>query len=417
MNGQSTSAEEYVVTRHPVFDRKLEPWGTAVNLAESTTDESLFADEATAEIMLEANLPQRGFPREHTVMSFPGSAILAQAPRLLWPDRLLVEVDETAGEIAGLAEAVADLKQAGYGIVVGGYANRPSCRELCAQADIIAVNAAADPAQDLAGLIGSAHALGVKVMASGLMDWESMLRARAAQADMLRGFFFNHMSLRPTARSITATQLSRLRLLECLGKPDADFKELAHLVEADAALTYRLLVFLNSAGFGLGRKVDSIQQAIVLAGWQPLQRWLEVLLMTDLAPTPRHQELCYYAAQRAGFLKRVAKAAGLDRLVPQLSLLGLLSYIEPMLEMPAAQALANVPLDDRIRLALTGRKSPFSPWLSLVREMERAEWDAAARLGMSIKLAMGVLSRCYRESFLEADTLFRALSAPAPRPA
>jgi len=379
--------------------------------AQSDLDDSLFGDETSASILLEAYLPQRGFANEKTIVFFPAQAVLEGAPRLLWPQNMLVEVDEAAGTVPGLACAIAEIKKAGYGIAVSGYTNNAACGALTRLADVVVIDATA-PA--LGELVAAARGTGVKTMVNGLSNWEVMLHARNAQADMLQGFFFNQMSLRPSAKSITATQLSRLRLLECLGKPDADFKALARLVEADAALTYRLLLFLNSAGFGLGRKVESIQQAIVLAGWQPLHKWLEIILLTDLAPSARHQELCYYAAQRAGFLKRVAKAAGRDALMPVLSLLGLLSYVEPILEMPPAQALANIPVADGIRLALCGRKSPYSPWLALVHAMERADWDEAERVGASAGLCMAELSRCYRESFVEADTLFRALSSPAP---
>jgi len=102
--------------------------------------------------------------------------------------------------------------------------------------------------------------------------------------------------------------------------------------------------------------------------------------------------------------------------MPALSLLGLLSYVEPILEMPPTQALANIPVAEGIRLALCGRKSAFSPWLALVQAMERADWNEAERVGRSAGLCMAELSRCYRESFVEADTLFRALSTPAPAP-
>jgi len=410
---RKTCAQGFVVTRQPVFDRRLEPWGTSMCFAQSDLDGSLFSDETSASILLEAYLPQRGFANEKTIVFFPAQAVLEGAPRLLWPQNMLVEVDEAAGAVAGLSGAVAEIKQSGYGIAVSGFRNDAACRDLVRLADIVVIDADA-PA--IGELVATARGGGAKTMVSGLSNWETMLRARSAQADMLQGFFFNQMSLRPSTKSITATQLSRLRLLDCLGKPDADFKALARLVEADAALTYRLLLFLNSAGFGLGRTVDSIQQAIVLAGWQPLQKWLEIILLTDLAPSPRHQELCYYAAQRAGFLKRVAKAAGQEALMPALSLLGLLSYVEPILEMPPTQALANIPVAEGIRLALCGRKSAFSPWLALVLAMERADWNEAERVGDSAGLCMAELSRCYRESFVEADTLFRALSAPAPAP-
>jgi len=410
---RKTCAQGFVVTRQPVFDRRLEPWGTSMCFAQSDLDESLFGDETSASILLEAYLPQRGFANEKTIVFFPAQAVLEGAPRLLWPQNMLVEVDEAAGTVAGLPGAVAEIKQSGYGVAVSGFRNDAACRDLVRLADVVVIDADA-PA--IGELVATARGGGAKTMVSGLSNWETMLRARSAQADMLQGFFFNQMSLRPSTKSITATQLSRLRLLDCLGKPDADFKALARLVEADAALTYRLLLFLNSAGFGLGRTVDSIQQAIVLAGWQPLQKWLEIILLTDLAPSPRHQELCYYAAQRAGFLKRAAKAAGQETLMPALSLLGLLSYVEPILEMPPTQALANIPVAEGIRLALCGRKSAFSPWLALVQAMERADWNEAERVGGSAGLCMAELSRCYRESFVEADTLFRALSTPAPAP-
>jgi EAL and modified HD-GYP domain-containing signal transduction protein len=324
-----------------------------------------------------------------------------------------VEVNEQACFLPGIVSVAAALKQAGYALAVADFSNQPDCRPLSSLADLIVISAADNQQGDsLEEMISAAHSYGAKVLVRGLKSWASMLHARTASADLLQGFFFNRMNLRPSGKSLTATQVSRLRLLECLGKPDADFKALAQVVEADAALTYRLLLFLNSASFGLARQVTSIQQAIVLAGWQPLRKWLEVALLTDLSPSARHQELCYYAAQRAGFLKRVARAAGMERLVPRLSLLGLLSYLEPIFEMPPHQVLSNVPIEDSIRLALCGEKSSLSSWLSLALTMENAEWDHAARLAKSAGLALADLSRCQLEAFAEADTLFRLLPAP-----
>jgi EAL and modified HD-GYP domain-containing signal transduction protein len=174
------------------------------------------------------------------------------------------------------------------------------------------------------------------------------------------------------------------------------------------------LVFINSAGFGLGRKVDSISQALVLAGWKPLKAWLKIVLLTSMAASPRHEEYCYYAAQRADFLQRAARAANMERLVPSLSLLGLLSHLEPILEMPPAQALAEVPVADAIKVALLGGDTPFRAWLDLARAMEQANWELAERIGKSAGLRMADLARCYHESFSETDTLFRNLPPATP---
>ncbi|HWR04589.1 MAG TPA: HDOD domain-containing protein [Humidesulfovibrio sp.] len=412
---QNTCDPGFMVTRQPVFDRGLKPWGTAMLFAQPGGENQLFADETTANMLLETYLPQRGPSHARTIVYFPAQAVLDRMPRLLWPQGIVVEVDEAAGATPDIPDAVNELKQAGYGIAVSGFQNTQACRALNTLAEIIICDTRnLENGPNLQERINAAHEFGAKSLVRGLASWHPMLEARATNADMFQGFFFNKMNLRPSQKSVTATQVSRLRLLECLDKPDADFKALARVVEADAALTYRLLLFLNSASFGLARQVTSIQQAIVMAGWKPLKKWLEVVLLTDLSPSARHQELCYYAAQRAGFLKRVAKAAGREALMPRLSLLGLLSYLEAILEMPPAQALASVPIDDDIRLALCGQPSPLSAWLSLVRAMENANWARAGELAASLGLCLPDLSRCYLDSMTEADTLFRLLPAPQP---
>lgn len=407
----------FIVSRQPVFDRRLQPWGTAMHFAQPSSAGALFSDETTANMLLEAHLPQRG-PSHSTIITFPAESVLEGIPRVLWPQGIVVELDEAACAMSGIVKAVTELKQAGYGIAVARFSNKPDCRPLSSLADMLVVDAPEDgDSTHFAEYIAAAHELGAKVLVRGLTNWKSMLHARTLNADMLQGFFFTGMNLPPSNKSITASQLSRLRLLECLDKPDVDFKQLARVVEMDVALTYRLLLFLNSAGFGLARQVTSIQQAIVLAGWQPLKKWLEIVLLTDLSPTARHQELCYYAAQRAGFLKRVARAAGMERLVPKLSLLGLLSYLEPIFEMPPSQVLANVPVESSIRQALCGEKSPLSPWLTLARSVENAEWETSNRLAKSAGLCLKDLSRCNLESLAETDTMFRLLPAPQIAPA
>jgi len=77
---------------------------------------------------------------------------------------------------------------------------------------------------------------------------------------------------------------------------------------------------------------------------------------------------------------------------------------------------SNVPVDDSIRLALCGMKSPLTPWLALAQAMENADWEKAGRIAKSAGLSLVDLSRCHLESLAEADTLFRLLPAPVTTP-
>lgn len=416
MTAHSQICSGFVATRQPVFDRRLEPWGTCVGFVQPPENGPVFSDELTAGFLLAAYVPRRGQLDAQTVVSFDAAAILDGLPRLLPAQGTYIEVDEAAGDTFGIPKAVGELKQAGYGVAVGGFENRSGCSALNSLADVLIIdgdgssNAGDDAA--LQELIQAAHGFKAKVQVRGLSTWKHMLQARAVNADRFQGLFFNQMNLAASGKSVTATQLSRLRLLEYVDRADADFKTLTRVVEADAALTYRLLLFLNSASFGLRQKVDSIPQALMLAGWKPLKNWLKIILITDLLPTARHQELCYYAAQRANFLQRVARAAGLERLESTLSLVGLLSYLEAILEVPMAQALEQVQVADPVQRVLCGQKSPLSPWLALAQAMDRGDWQQAERLAKSANLCMTDLAHCYHESFAEADTLFRDLPRP-----
>jgi HD-like signal output (HDOD) protein len=66
------------------------------------------------------------------------------------------------------------------------------------------------------------------------------------------------------------------QLIEITQNPDSALKEAAVLITHDATLTANLLRTVNSAYFGLRRKIESVQEAVVLLG---LNKILEVVLL------------------------------------------------------------------------------------------------------------------------------------------
>jgi HD-like signal output (HDOD) protein len=70
------------------------------------------------------------------------------------------------------------------------------------------------------------------------------------------------------------------QLIEIAQNPDSALKEAAVLVAHDASLTANLLRTVNSAHFGLRRKIESVQDAVVLLG---LNTILDVVLLQTTA--------------------------------------------------------------------------------------------------------------------------------------
>ncbi|MDR2881863.1 MAG: HDOD domain-containing protein [Azoarcus sp.] len=66
--------------------------------------------------------------------------------------------------------------------------------------------------------------------------------------------------------SLAALPSVYYRVREQLESPDATISEVAHLIETDPALTTGVLKLVNSAFYGLSRKIESVERAILVLG-------------------------------------------------------------------------------------------------------------------------------------------------------
>ena len=100
-----------------------------------------------------------------------------------------------------------------------------------------------------------------------------------------------------------------LRLLNRL-LHDEDHASVVEDIKADAALSLRLLQYLNSAGALPGRELDSIEQAVMLLGRDALYRWVAQMLVRMSPPRPAAHALQATALARARLFELLARASG-----------------------------------------------------------------------------------------------------------
>jgi len=86
----------------------------------------------------------------------------------------------------------------------------------------------------------------------------------------------------PTQAGATLQPESMLivRLMQTIRR-DEDLRTIEATLKHDAALTYRLLLHINSPGVGIGVQVQSLRHAVAMFGYSPQFRWLSVLLATS----------------------------------------------------------------------------------------------------------------------------------------
>jgi c-di-GMP-related signal transduction protein len=168
-----------------------------------------------------------------------------------------------------------------------------------------------------------------------------------------QGYFFCRPEILKT-KAIPENRLNYLRLLQAISQPELDVKELEHLIKQEASVCYRFLRYLNSAALGVRNEVHSIRHAITLLGEREVRRWIRLIATLTIGES-KPSELVAGAMTRARFCEIIG-----DR-VPHgdsdLFLMGLLSMIDAILEMPMVSVLENIPVDHETKAVLLGGAS------------------------------------------------------------
>jgi c-di-GMP-related signal transduction protein len=163
--------------------------------------------------------------------------------------------------------------------------------------------------------------------------------------------------------------LSRLRSVLHGIEADASMDLVEAQLGQDPVLAYRFLRYVNSAGVGLDRVIDSLRQGLMVLGLSRTASWLrEVapLASQDADLEPIRQGL----ALRARFMALLLDAGEGDALRRELSLCGLLSHIDWLMGESMTSVLRAIPLPTRLAEALLSQEGPYWPFLAMARALE-----------------------------------------------
>ena len=260
--------------------------------------------------------------------------------------------------------------------------------------------------EDLKAIADKAESFGVsRLIAKRVENEHDLALAKAAGFALFNGYYFKRPQTEG-GRKISSVKATRLKLLEIIEKDEPDFDALAPAIEADVAISYRLLSFLNTANFSFATKVTSIKQAVVLAGWKPIRNWLRLIILTDLTPSAKTQELAYTSAHRAKLFETAALGSGYEEESDRLFIIGLFSLLDAMLDTEMEAITDHLPVDSEIKNTLCGKKTKYTPWLDLAAAIEESDWDKVGDRAKALNLLPGTVAVSYQHAFTWVDAFF-----------
>jgi EAL and modified HD-GYP domain-containing signal transduction protein len=269
---------------------------------------------------------------------------------------------------------VSFLSKQGFGIMMRDAEAVAQDKSLLALASHLEIRFHGTDVSTQAKIYGALKQSPVRMVASEIREWKEF----DACASLGLSAFIGNLYLQPRQESknkgINPTQALILQLMDMVRK-NADVREIESALKRDVALSYRLLRYINSSGFGLGTEIQSLRHAVSLLGYSPLYRWLSVLL-ASATDNAQAEVLMQAAIIRGRFAETLAQQGMLPKSEAEnLFVAGMFSLLDRLLGIPMDQVLESVQLPDSIMEALISRSGMYGPFLALAEACESAEND------------------------------------------
>jgi EAL and modified HD-GYP domain-containing signal transduction protein len=330
-------------------------------------DKILFLEAVPAMLSVDA---LHRMPPQYTVLSLP-AATLAN------PDTL---------------QAVQALRAGGVGILLRHFSRAPAGLRLPSLASFVEVRFSGANVATQARAYAALKQSGLTMVARPVDNWADFDACAALGLNAFVGKL--HLTPRPSTnpRGMNPAQAIIVQLMQMV-KQNAEIVQLEAVLKRDPTLSYKLLRFINSAGFGAGREVQSIRQALLLLGYTPLHRWLTLLLAT--ASTTGYSPVLLETAVVRGRLAELLAQDALGKSdAEQVFVAGMFSLLDRLLGMSMEEVLGSIQLPDEVIDALLTRSGRYGPYLALAEACELNS-DLVAALAISLKLSPEEINRAH----------------------
>jgi EAL and modified HD-GYP domain-containing signal transduction protein len=206
-------------------------------------------------------------------------------------------------------------------------------------------------------------------------------------------------------QAIRPSQGAIIQLINLVRK-QASTPEIEEVFKHDPTLSYNLLRFINSAGFGLRVEITSFRHAVMLLGLKKLFRWAALLMTTS------NVSGCAPAVGHAAIVRgRLMELLAAELLEPEecdnAFVVGIFSLLDTMVGLPLDKVLEAISLPQNVTDALLHRTGPLAPFLKLTLACEDVDDVAFAENALALQLTGHQVNWAHLQSLAWAEQITR----------
>jgi len=321
---------------------------------------------------------------------------------LLPADRVVLEIVSNAVATPELLSRCRQLRSKGYRLALDNYDHNADKAPFLDLVNFIKWDSQQLGSEKIAAMLPKVEKYPAKWVAEKIETQKEFQTFKALGFHYFQGYYF----ARPETLSAKVINPSHTHVLDVLNKVrnNADIGNIEVSFKRDVALSFKLLRYINSVGFGLSCEIQSIRHALTILGYEQLYRWATLLLVTageDSTPPV----LIKTAITRG----RLTELLGKNYLEKQewdnLFVVGVFSLLDVMLDMPMENVLERLNLSEPISDALSSREGIYGPFLALAEACENATPDEIHALAESLQLEPEQVNKAHLSALAWVESL------------
>lgn len=387
------------IARQPIFTEHLKLFGYELLYwgPEFAFPEGMNGDQATTSLLSSIFLTRdvEEMTRQRPCfINFTQNLLEKNIPAVFPKNKVMIEILETVEPTEKVVAVCRSLRKDGYLIALDDFIYHPKFHPLLELAEIVKIDFRATSLQQRIKLTAQLRPFKVKLLAEKVETRTEFEEGLKLGFHYFQGFFFCKPE-KVAVRNFSTNEMIMLQLLAEVNSPQTDLDRLHAIISTDAALSYKLLRFINSAYFYRIQPVSSLKHAVVYLGERELRRFVMFMVISEMGKESP-AELIAMSLIRAKFCETLAERSSWEeKACSEMFLVGLFSLLETITGAPMAEILNRLPIAKAVHAALTQQDNRYARCLQLIIALEKNDQPTLDSLCAELKIGGELLKECY----------------------
>jgi len=273
-------------------------------------------------------------------------------------------------------------------------------------ADIIKYDLIITPLSDIRKDVKRALEDGKILLAEKIETEEEYIEAKSMGFKLFQGYFFSKPKIVAGLKVKKTPNTVYGRILRELRQEEPSYLKIAHIIETDINLAYRIIKFTSKTD--KSDIVNTVKFSLSRMGLKELERWVHIMMLQEIGGD-KPIELTRLALIRARFGELIALGSIYKKRKDDISLMCLFSLLDAMLDDSMENILKEIYLSDDIKDTLINETGEFSIILNLVKTYEAGDWGLVSTDIERIKVDKNKLFKWYIEAINWSDKIISSI--------